>query len=167
MSSRPVSLFGLDSDLGPAVFSPCRDYRYALQRRWGGGPFVLFLGLNPSKADEVEDDMTIRKCMGFAKRWGMGGILMGNLFSYCATKPSDLALADDPIGPDTDVWLTTMSVRSAITIAAWGSQPMAAARVPDVLWLFDKLYSLGVTKDGSPRHPSRVAYKTPLSRWRP
>lgn len=35
-----------------AVFSPERLYRYELWRRWGPGKVCVFIGLNPSTADE-------------------------------------------------------------------------------------------------------------------
>ena len=53
-----------------AVLSPCRQYRYALWRKWADGPQVLFVMLNPSTADESVDDPTIRRCISFAKAWG-------------------------------------------------------------------------------------------------
>lgn len=46
-----------------ATFSPCRVYRYALWRRWGSGQYAMFIGLNPSTADEYSDDPTIRRRM--------------------------------------------------------------------------------------------------------
>jgi hypothetical protein len=58
-----------------AVFSPDRRYRYHLSRVWPFGRGTLcFIMLNPSHADEADDDATIRKCMGFAKRFGYAGI---------------------------------------------------------------------------------------------
>lgn len=56
-----------------ATFSPCRQYRYSLRRQWGdpAGGYAMFVGLNPSTADETMDDQTIRRCVGFAKQWGV------------------------------------------------------------------------------------------------
>ena len=79
-----------------AVFSPCRTYRYALSRVWAADkPYALFIGLNPSTADETLDDPTIRRCIDFAKRWGYGGLVMANLFAYRATEPSEMKAATD------------------------------------------------------------------------
>ena len=52
-----------------ATFSPCRTWRYTLWRSWGigNGKNAVFIGLNPSTADEVQDDPTIRRCINFAK----------------------------------------------------------------------------------------------------
>jgi hypothetical protein len=164
----PISLiYGSDHDeRAGAVLSPCRTWRYALERRWGKGPFVMFLMLNPSKADERRNDNTIVRCMDFAERWGAGGLLVGNLFAFRATKPADLARAEDPVGPDCDVWLTTMALRSFMIVAAWGSQPRVADRVDQVIELVGKeMLCLGHTKNGSPRHPVRLAKATSLTPW--
>lgn len=52
----------------------------------------MFVGLNPSTADETEDDQTIRRCVGFAMDWGYGGLCMGNLFAIRATKPKNMLI---------------------------------------------------------------------------
>lgn len=156
----PVSIFGLDSQ-NNALLSPCRTWRYVLQRRWGSGPFVLFVGLNPSTADESVDDPTIRRCVGFAKRWRIGGLpvgglLMGNLFAYRSTYPKALRTVEDPVGPDNDVWLTTMAVRSALVIAAWGADDFAVDRAKEVSSLLGEMKALRITKTGAPGHPVRL-----------
>jgi len=52
-----------------ASFSLCRTWRYALRRRWSpDGPIIAFIGLNPSTADEINEDPTVRRCIGFARR---------------------------------------------------------------------------------------------------
>jgi hypothetical protein len=65
-----------------AVFSPCRRYRYELGQIWAGEENVaVFVGLNPSTANEHVDDPTIRRCIRFARDWGYGGLVMLNLFA--------------------------------------------------------------------------------------
>ena len=74
-----------------ANFSSCHKYRYSLYRIWDKKKkFVLFIGLNPSTADEGMDDPTIRRCSGYAQNWGYGGFMMVNLFAYRTTFPSNL-----------------------------------------------------------------------------
>ena len=72
-----------------ADISPCGRYRYSLWRKWGPGATCMFVGLNPSTADETADDPTIRRCMAFARDWGYGALCMANLFAYRATDPAD------------------------------------------------------------------------------
>ena len=103
-----------------AVFSLDRKYRYALFRVWNNeNPYCMFIGLNPSTADEYADDPTIRRCMSFAGGWGYGGIAMTNLFAYVSTNPDNL-LNVDAIGEDNDSWLTSLSSSAGIVIACWG-----------------------------------------------
>ncbi len=54
-----------------ACFSGDRKYRYRLSRCVGESSHrLLFIMLNPSKADETHNDPTIRRCIGFARGWG-------------------------------------------------------------------------------------------------
>lgn len=71
-----------------ASFSPCRKHRFELSRVWDASlPKLMVIGLNPSTADETEDDPTIRRCMAFARRERLGGLLMVNMFSLRSTNP--------------------------------------------------------------------------------
>ena len=89
-----------------AFFSKDRIYRYALWRIWDYDlPKVLFIGLNPSTADEFKNDPTIRRCMRYSYDWGYGGYIMGNIFGYRSTDPRNLKKVKDPIGLDNDFWL--------------------------------------------------------------
>ena len=65
----------------------------------------MFVGLNPSTADETADDPTLTRCVNFAKSWGYGGVCMANLFAFRATQPTDMMVASDPIGSDNNKWL--------------------------------------------------------------
>lgn len=150
-----LSLFHPQDTGQSAVISPDRKYRYALERRWGSGPFVLFVMLNPSTADEHVDDPTLRRCIGFGKAWGFGGLLVGNLFALRSTDPRELAKAHDPVGPDADVWLTTMAMRAGLVVAAWGAHAFAQDRARQVVdsRVLGNFTVLGLTKAGHPRHP--------------
>ena len=140
-----------------AVFSPDRVYRYELRRTWGPGPVVAFIGLNPSTADETVDDPTIRRCIGFAKRWGYGGLVMLNLFAFRATDPRDMRAADDPVGPDNDRHLIAATSESGLVVAAWGVHGAYRNRDREVAGLLAwNLMALGLTRDGHPRHPLYV-----------
>lgn len=82
-----------------AILSVDRKYRYVLTRTWDETlPNIMFVGLNPSTADETTDDPTIRRCINFAKSWGYGGLYMVNLFAYRSTNPNNIRIVDNPIG---------------------------------------------------------------------
>lgn len=136
------------------IFSPCRQYRYALWREWlGGEGYVMFVGLNPSTADETNDDPTIRRCIRFAKEWGFEGLCMANLFAYRATDPKDMMAAADPIGPQNDAWLRQLSDDASCVVAAWGVGGKHLNRGLQVMEMIGAMDCLGHTKDGFPRHP--------------
>jgi hypothetical protein len=137
-----------------ADFSPCRRYRYALWRTWGGiTGYAMFVGLNPSTADETEDDPTIRRCIAFAKEWGYGGLCMTNLFAYRATQPTDMMNADDPVGPDNDDWLRDAGGGASVVVAAWGVNGTFSGRNTAVRKTLPRLHYLRLTKAGHPGHP--------------
>lgn len=136
-----------------ATFSPCRRYRYTLWRRWGDGPYANFVGLNPSTADETQDDPTIRRCIRFAREWGYGALCMTNLFAFRATDPKVMLAEPAPIGPQNDDWLRASGIDAGIVIAAWGAHGGHHNRDEAVLGMFANMHHLGLTKDGKPRHP--------------
>lgn len=137
-----------------ALLSDCRRYRYSLYRVWDHFlPKVLFIGLNPSTADENDDDPTIRRCIGFARSWGYGGIFVGNLFAFRATRPEDMLSAKDPVGPMNDQTLLAMSGLCGMTVAAWGKHGSFMDRGNIVHKMMPVMSALKLNKDGSPSHP--------------
>lgn len=164
--------------IGPndAVISPCGKYRYALTRRFEmSGRLATFIMLNPSTASAIVDDHTIRKCIGFGKRWGCGSFIVVNLFAVRATKPRDMRAASDPVGPDNSRWVRSAArwatydvdpkLRGPV-VCAWGMHGAYMDQDQTVMgWLDDegvRPKCLGTTKDGYPRHPLMVGYDAPL-----
>ncbi len=143
-----------------AKLSGCRNYRYALWRTWDSSkPFVMFVGLNPSTADETSDDPTLTRCINYAKSWGYGGICMANLFAFRATAPSDMKASDDPIGTENNKWLKKLAKDAALIIAAWGNDGSYLERSEQVKELLPNLYCLNLNKSGEPAHPLYQAAK--------
>jgi hypothetical protein len=105
-----------------ATFSKNRKYRYILWRIWDDKkPLIMFIGLNPSIADETKNDPTITRCINYAKDWVYGGVYVGNIFAYCSTSPTNLYKIDEPIGRDNDKWLFDTSRKAKKIIAVWGN----------------------------------------------
>ena len=149
-----------------ATFSECRRYRYTLGRRWDSGKSVMFVGLNPSTADETLDDPTIRRCIGYAKAWGYNGLLMTNIFAYRSTDPKGLLTIEDPVGPGNDEALLRCFSEVDLAIAAWGVHGTLAKRNEKVRELLTPLYYLRLTKEGHPGHPLYLPKTlTPIA-WR-
>jgi len=137
-----------------ANFSSCRKYRYSLSRIWDKQKkFVLFIGLNPSTADEEMDDPTIRRCSGYAQKWGYGGFMMVNLFAYRTTLPSNLKKVKYPVGSENDKYIVKLSKKADITVAAWGDNGNLYSRDKQILSLVPNLMCLKINKSGQPAHP--------------
>ena len=141
-----------------ATFSVCRRYRYTLWRNWtdllgGGRGYAMFIGLNPSTADETENDPTIRRCISFAKSWGYDGLCMTNLFAFRATDPKVMLAESEPCGQDNDLHLLKMAKGAGIVVAAWGLPGTHMGRADEVRQLIQNLYCLKLTKGGQPGHP--------------
>jgi len=146
-----------------AVLSDCGAYRYRLERQWDADKSkVAFLMLNPSTADASEDDPTIRRCIGFAKAWGYGGLIVGNLFALRSTDPKALYSHPDPVGPENDRHLVEICQHSIRVICAWGTHGKLKGRdraVYERLEFFD-LCALKLTSEGHPGHPLYIAGDT-------
>jgi len=140
-----------------ALLSDCKVYRYRLWRIWDEAkPKVMFIMLNPSTADGEMDDPTVRRCIGFAKSWGYGGLYIANLFAYRSTQPKDLLEHTDVVGLDNSFHLNEMSKKCEIAVCAWGNskivnklkfnkQLLKGLKIP--------LYCIELSKDGTPKHP--------------
>ena len=116
------STLGGDGVLRSAYISADLQYRYQLDRAWGPERGrILFVMLNPSRADGLRDDHTITKCMRFARDWEYGGLVVANLFDYRSPCPEALLEVDDPVGPENDATLTALRDSHVMTICAWGN----------------------------------------------
>lgn len=151
-----------------AILSVCRSYRYTLERVWDESkPLVVFVLLNPSTADAEKDDNTLRRGIGFAKAWGYGGVVFVNLFAFRSTDPKNLSYNDGIVGPDNDRHILEQVAHADRVVLAWGANGGHLGRDQEVLKLLEDfpLWHLGLTKDGHPKHPLRLAKTTQLQRW--
>jgi hypothetical protein len=142
-------------------------YRYTLTRIWSEErPSILWIMLNPSTADATQDDSTIRRCVGFTRSWGYGGLMVANLFALRATDPVELSRCDDPVGPENDAVLCREAGRVPLVVAAWGTGGALRGRGDYVRELLAcPLHHLGLTRQGFPRHPLYVRADSRPENW--
>jgi len=161
MKFAPLDLFTKRS----AEFSPCRSYRYVLKIVWDESlPLAAFIALNPSTADEYQDDPTLRRDRGFAESWGMGGIVKLNAFAYRATNPKDMLVHSDPIGPGNtvDMMRTVLAACPGPKVACWGAHGTHLGRGEVLKTQLPGLQCFGLNADGTPKHPLYLAASTAL-----
>lgn len=169
-------------DLSGAIFSDDARYRYRLWRVWKPEqPRCCFIMLNPSTADEIENDPTIERCARRVRAWSVvdrearpflsfwGGVEVVNIFALRSTDPKALYKTDDPIGPENDA-----SIRAAvhtaidsdgIVILAWGAHGNHRKRGVNVMSLLqdigaaaNRCMAFTFTANGNPGHPLYLGY---------
>ena len=142
------------------------NHRLVLNRQWiGVGGTINWIMLNPSTADDIFDDPTIRKCIGFSKRWGFSRLVVTNLFTFRATDPRDMkscAVTDwaRAVGL-ADGALIKYAKESDLVVAAWGIHGNFHGRADDVRFRVlpdQKLHCIGRTTQGFPLHPVMAGY---------
>ena len=141
-----------------AEFSECERFRYSLSEVWETErPLVMFLMMNPSVAGPEHADPTLIKTGKYARAWGYGGQLVGNVHAYRVTDSGLLVEAEDPVGPENDAALLRMARRAEVVVLAFGLPPKPlrprAATVIEMLRGTVPLKYLHKTKNGTPCHP--------------
>ena len=137
-----------------ARFSKCRKYRYTLWRIWDDSkPKIMFLGLNPSTADEINNDPTVTRCINYSKSWGYGGMYMMNIFAFRTTYPIELKKTNDPVGKNNDYWIQKIYNNAHKCVGVWGNDGEFKNRFEVIFKLIPKLYCLKINNSGQPAHP--------------
>lgn len=144
------------------------EFRYVLWRYLGsGGPAgtVLWVMLNPSTADAVADDATIRKVMGFSRRWGFAWARVVNLYALRSRDPKALKTHPAPIGPKNDEHIAREVAQADGVVLAWGAnaEPVRSLAVRRLVHQHAAapIWRLGTTSCGEPGHPLMISYKMP------
>ena len=169
-----MNLFSEPEDRG-ALLSDCGTYRYHLWRIWDKSlPCLVWVMQNPSTADAVDDDPTIRKCVAIAENHGYGGICVRNVFALRATDDRELLSHSDPVGPDNARQLRRACEHapSSRLVLAWGVRFGGKALAPHydaaskILQGLDP-WCLGTTAAGEPKHPLFMKNKAEMFRFMP
>lgn len=170
-----------------ADISDCGKFRYQLVRCWAPHrPQLGWIMLNPSTADGLADDPTIRKCMHFARAWDYGGILVANLFHLRATDPRELTpptadlgdacqryteISAHALGPKDGEQVYKDVLDCPMVMAAWGSHDVVGHTGRDTLIRTlaaergKTLHCLAINQDRQPRHPLYVKNDTKPLIW--
>lgn len=163
----------LDNELRLAAFSSDMLHRYFLTvsfKTVAKHRAINFLMLNPSTADERQNDPTVERCERRAKAMGFTGYTITNLFAFRATQPKDMKAADDPVGKHNDYYILEIARRHEMVVCAWGKDGGFMNRSTEVVQLLamngiDR-YALRLTQDGQPYHPLYVGYDVLPKLWR-
>lgn len=158
--------------LAGAEFSDCRNYRYALWRIWDSSkPLVMFIGLNPSTANETDNDPTIKSVCRIAKNNGYGGVYMMNCFPLVSTDPSRLQEVYDCLHETEDIenmrWLLEVRRKCKDVVFAWGNFKIVEQRAKSITGYFKDAKALHVNKNGSPKHPLYCKGDIQLIKYQP
>lgn len=159
-----------DWGLATATFSNDRRYRFRLSRVWDpSGGRVLFIMLNPSTADALVLDPTVRRCARFAKAWGAGALEVTNCFALRSTDPAGLRQVDDPVGDGNDEAIVTAALAADEVVVAWGVRARYLGREQQVAALLEKA-GVGVaclrrTRRGHPGHPLYLPSDSVPTAW--
>lgn len=143
-------------------------YRYLLWREWEQGEgTALFIMLNPSTADAILDDATIRRCVTFTQQLGYNRLEVTNLFAFRARDPADLKRAKSPVGPRNYEVLQDRARHADTIICAWGKHGAyrgQASLVRERILGNYPLYALHLLQDGTPGHPLYLPNDSKLKR---
>ncbi len=167
------------------LFSKCRSYRWILKKELSSGKkTIIFIGLNPSKANSSNNDRTLVRIINFCTRWNYKNIYIINLFGLIATSPFQLSKSNDPIGENNDsITLKSLEFWRENTNCdlwlGWGDKGQLNGRDIKVLKLIKnfsnfnsnqnnyskRVLSLGLSKKGNPRHPLYMSNQSLLRKF--
>ena len=165
------------------LFSECKSYRWILKRDLlRGKKTVIFIGLNPSKANSVNNDKTLIRIINFCSRWNYRNLYVINLFGLISKSPSQLSKNKNPIGSNNDLitlkalefWSENINCDLWL---GWGDKGQLNRRDRVVMKLIknlsnlhqceknlsNRVFSMGVSKKGNPRHPLYMPKESLLS----
>lgn len=154
-----------------AVFDHTRSYRFLLWRFWDERPRMLFVGLNPSTANELNEDPTIRRLCGFAQKWGYGGLYACNLYAYISSIPEVLDRVE-AIHKGNYPAIKMATSLSNLTVVGWGDGIKHVPNGHTVAKHVREEYlnspmCFGLTKEGNPKHPLYLNSETELAEFYP
>ena len=146
-----------------AEFSIDKKERYSLKREWDKSKNkILYIMLNPSFADDKDDDPTIRRLINFTKKFNSGGFLVGNIFTTITPNPKELDKSKGMSDKNFEELIKLINKVDQI-VYAWGSS-IEEPQLLKKLVLSPKCF--GKNLNGTPKHPLYVPSQTKLINFR-
>ena len=146
-----------------AEFSIDKKERYSLKREWDKSKNkILYIMLNPSLADDKNDDPTIRRLISFTKKYNYGGFLVGNIFTTIAPNPKEIDKSKGISVKNFEKLLKLINKVDQI-VYAWGDN-IEEPQLLKELVLNPKCF--GKNLNGSPKHPLYLPSETKLINFR-
>ena len=146
-----------------AEFSIDKKERYSLKREWDKSKNkILYIMLNPSFADDKDDDPTIRRLINFTKKFNYGGFLVGNIFTTITPNPKELDKSKGMSDKNFEELIKLINKVDQI-VYAWGSS-IEEPQLLKKLVLSPKCFGKNV--NGTPKHPLYVPSQTKLINFR-
>ena len=146
-----------------AEFSIDKKERYSLKREWDKSKNkILYIMLNPSFADDKDDDPTIRRLINFTKKFNSGGFLVGNIFTTITPNPKELDKSKGMSDKNFEELIKLINKVDQI-VYAWGSS-IEEPQLLKKLVLSPKCFGKNV--NGTPKHPLYVPSQTKLINFR-
>lgn len=172
MENQSIGRMDRSIEVREALVSPCHKHRYSLSRIWDKSkPLVMYIGLNPSTADAIVDDPTIRRLRTFSKKFGYGGFYVCNLFSYRSAMPKDIYDNWQKIVDQHEKNMSTMrgiSNDCQDIVFCWGAWVDSITNGYDrkVMAEFPQALCFGITAKGHPKHPLYLNNETELIEYK-
>lgn len=146
-----------------AKISIDKKERYSLKREWDKSKNkILYIMLNPSLADDNNDDPTIRRLINFSKKFNYGGFLVGNIYSTISPNPKEVDKSDG-ISDRNLVELLKLINQVEEIVYAWGNNAYEPEFLKD---LVSNPKCFGKNLNGSPKHPLYLPSDSKLMSFR-
>ena len=155
------SSLNLTQDRG-AIFSVCKTHRFLLWRFWDRAlPTAMCIGVNPSSADDLKDDPTIRILRRILSQLNFGGLLMTNLYSFISSSRNIITDHAEMLR-ENDRYMIAANQCCETVIFCWGNLKGTESRANEIIKRFPKSKCFGKTLNQSPKHPRALSFSKEL-----
>ena len=146
-----------------AEFSIDKKERYSLKREWDKSKNkILYIMLNPSLADDKNDDPTIRRLINFTKKFNYGGFSVGNIFTKITPNPKEIDKSKGMSDKNFEKLLNLINKVDQI-VYAWGNSVEEPQLLKELI-LSPKCF--GKNLNGTPKHPLYLPKNSKLIDYR-